>query len=92
MSMTTNVVGFRPADEQWGQMKAVWNCCKEAGVAPPKEVLDFFDFEDPNGLPGMEVALGKSLTEYRSDGRDGFEVDLTKLPPGVTIIRMYNTY
>jgi hypothetical protein len=81
MSMSTRVVGFRPADETWTQMKNIWDTCKVAGVEPPERVLAFFQGDYPGDKPGMEV-----------DTQSGFELDITKLPPSVNILRFYNSW
>lgn len=90
--MSTTVVGFRPADDKWKKMYAVWSNCEAAGVAIPKSVMDFFNGEDPGDKPGMEVPLGEASKEWNSDWGQGYEVDVTKLPKDVTIIRFYNSW
>lgn len=92
MGMSTHVKGFRPADEQWEKMKQIWETCEEADVPIPKEVEEFFDDEEPGDRPGMEIDLGDAVSEYNADMMDGYEIDITKLPPGVKIIRVYNSY
>ena len=39
-----------------------------------------------------ELETSGALTAYKADMVDGFEVDVDKLPPGVKIIRFYNSY
>jgi hypothetical protein len=92
MSESTHVVGFRPADEKWNKMKAVWNACESAGVEIPKEAMDFFDSVAPGDRPGAEVELGEALQEWEDDSRQGYELDVTKLPPDVKVIRFYNSW
>ena len=92
MSMNTHVVGFKPPDDKWKKMKAVYDACKLAGINPPGDVSDYFQ-----GAPddrGVEVEIEKQpcTKEYSDDMRQGFEVDIKKLPPDVTIIRFYNSY
>jgi hypothetical protein len=91
MGMSTHVIGFRPADEQWRKMKAVWDGCEAAGVEVPFEVDRFFQGEAPGDKPGMEVDIKIALQQW-DDGnyRSGFELDVTKLPEGVRFIRFYN--
>ncbi len=93
MGMSTHVKGFRPPDEKWKKMKAAWDACEAAGTAIPKEVLEFFDHEPPDSA-GVEIELEEEecCAEYRDDCRDGFEIDVTKLPKGLTLIRFYNSY
>ena len=49
-----------------------------------KEVKDFFDGDDPNG-PGRSVDL--PAREWRDENYDGWDVDLSDVPPIVKIIR-----
>jgi hypothetical protein len=39
------VDGVKPLNEKYEQMKAVWDACKDAELAVPKEVLDFFEMK-----------------------------------------------
>ena len=93
MGMSTHVVGFRPPDEKFQKMKAVWEACEKAGVRPPREVDDFFKGERPDEN-GVVVPIERSICvrEYKSDSEEGFEVDVTKLPPDVKIVRFYNAW
>lgn len=92
MSMSTHIKGFRPADEAWKKMKAAWESCEAANVPVPREIEKFFGDEPPGNKPGIEVDLGKAVTPYREEGVDGFEVDINKLPKGITIVRFFNAY
>jgi len=92
MSMSTHVIGFRKADEKWEQMKSVWNACERAGIEAPKEVYEYFNHNNPNTLAGIEVSISSAITEYCDDMQEGYEVDITKLPPDVTVIRFYNSW
>ena len=101
MSMSTHIIGFRPPDEKWRKMKAVWDACVAADMSIPNTVHEFFGGEspDPNGV---EVDLFSSalyhhgkpsaVKKWNADMQEGFEVDVTKLPKDVTIIRFYNSY
>lgn len=88
--MSTHIVGFRPPDDQWARMKGVYRSCQSAGVPIPKAVLDFFDGEDPKDLPGKEVPI--KAEPWRDEGREGYQVDLTKLPKDVRYLRFYNSW
>lgn len=93
MSMSTHVVGFRTADEKWEHMKAIWVACRKVGVPPPDAVLNFFHHEFPD-KPGCEVSLGDALKSWedKCGDKDGYEVDVTKLPHDVNTLRFYNSY
>lgn len=92
MGMSTHVVGFRPPDEKWQQMKAVWDACQAAHIAPPAEVEEFFQGEPPDDQ-GVEVRLdGQALREWTNEYASGYEVVVDKLPRDVTVIRFYNSW
>lgn len=99
MGMSTYMVGFVPPDEQWEKYKKVWFACKEAGIEPPDDVYDYFKGEEPSEN-GMEISIKYSkvpevksaLKEYRHDTREGYEVDLTKLPKNIKVLRFYNSW
>lgn len=92
MGMSTTVVGFRPADEQWQKMKAAWDACRAAGIEPPIEVVKFFDGEYPGDKPGQEVDLGAAKREWGNEHSSGYEIDVETLPQGVRFIRFYNSW
>jgi hypothetical protein len=97
MGMSTHVTGFRPADETWRKMKAVWDACEEAGTEIPKEVATFFGDEEPDEA-GVELEYGalKKAGAVREwdDGVscNGYEILVDKIPPDVKIVRVYNSY
>lgn len=93
MSMSTHVVGFRPADEQWRKMKAVWDACVAADTPVPREVEMFFGGQAPDAA-GIEVDFYelRLLREWSDDSRRGYELDVERIPPGVTRLRFYNSW
>ena len=93
MGMSTHVIAFKPPDETWHKMKAVYDACTKAGTSIPPEVSRYFDGSAPDPS-GVEVSLDKSpaCKEYRAEMQNGYEVDLTKLPKDVEIIRFVNSY
>jgi hypothetical protein len=93
MSMSTHVVGFRPKDAKFDQMFKVWEACKAAGVSPPEEVNEFFDYSqpDPNGV---EVDLKKLGCVKHSvhNTTDRYDLHLNQLPKDIKILRFENSY
>ena len=88
MSMSTHVVGFRPPDEKWQKMKAIWDACMEADVCVPDIVSDFFEGEpDENG---MMVSL--PTTDWQDDACQGKDLNVSDIPDSITIIRFYNSW
>jgi hypothetical protein len=91
MSMSTHIVAFRPADEKWLQMKSVYDACVNAGISIPKEVNQFFDYSTPDPV-GVEVDVTEAANKWQDDSREGFEIDIRKLPKDVYILRFYNSW
>lgn len=92
MGISLFVTAFKPADEKWFRMKAVWDACGAALVPIPKDVSDYFNGEAPDDS-GVEVELvygrSEALVEYSDDYRGGYEIALDKLPKDVKTIRVY---
>lgn len=93
MSMYTFVTGIKPPDEKWKKLKEVWEVCEKGGVRIPEEVLQFFKHEPPDML-GVVVNLKEDMcVEHRhGNASEIWEVDITKLPKDVKIIRFENSY
>lgn len=95
MGMSTHVVGYVPRDEKWEKYVTIYRNCEDAGVEPPDEVLDFFDWsslEEVEKLPGREVDIESAVEEYFGDSSTGYTINLPELPREVTAIRVYNSY
>lgn len=91
MGMSTYVVGLMPPDEHYLKMYAAWSACDDAGIEPPKEVVDFFG----GGIPdpgGAQVEIKDAVTESTDDDEEHYEIDLSKLPDGVRAIRFTNSW
>lgn len=97
-SPITYIVGVRPPDEKWKKMKAVWDACKAAGTEIPKDVYEFFDHETPDDKGVLvELSSGKDGPHHEcvssyddNDCQEGFEIDVSKIPKDITIIRVVN--
>ena len=93
MGMSTNVEGFRPPDKKWKKMKAVWDSCRAANINAPSTVREFFGHDDPDDS-GVRIQLvdHECCSPVLNSYQDGFEIDLSKLPKDINIIRFYNSY
>jgi hypothetical protein len=98
MGMSTHVVAIKPPDEKWEKMKAVFDACQAAGTEVPDEVWEFFDHETPDDA-GVITSMGSGygelhecVTRYSDDSRQGFEIEVAKLPKDVKILRFYNSW
>ena len=98
MSMSTRVIGIRPADGKFKDMLAAWKACEAVGERPPQKVQDFFngEYPDPAGifmyLDGDKSAAKYGVKPYKNEDSAGFEVELSKLPPDIKIIRCVNSW
>ena len=91
--MSTHIIGIRPPDARWQQMKAIWDACQAAGVEVPESVGDYFEGENPDSAGvRVEIEDTPAVTEWNDDSASGFEVDIRALPSDVTIIRFYNSW
>jgi hypothetical protein len=88
MGMSMHVVGIVPPDEKFKQMKAIYDACQAADVTIPDEVWEFFENDAPDDA-GVIVPIKEAREEWGDDGRNGYEIDLSKLPKKVTKIRFY---
>lgn len=91
MGLTTHVEGFRPPDETFDKMLAAYRACEAADVAVPDPVDDFFDGSPPDPR-GVSVDVNNAVSKGPEDTDDSHEVDLKKLPAGVTVIRFTNSW
>ena len=96
MSMNSHVKGIKEPTEEYQKKYRAYQACVEAGIDPPKAIIDFFDgiAFDYIDATGMEVDLRASgaIVEWKGDSKDGFEVEVAKIPAGVTRIRFYNSW
>ena len=94
MSMSTFVRGIIPKDDKYNKMLKVYEACKAAETEQPIEVIQFFrlnDFDEPDPN-GIIIDLDGIATNWQSDVCSGVEIDITKLPKDVKIIRFMNCW
>lgn len=93
------VVGIRPPDEVWKAMKKIWDECVEDGIDIPQSLRAFFNHEEPNPA-GVIVGIAEALSwrdcalpfADEERGFAGWEIDLSKLPRGITSLRFYQKF
>ncbi len=73
MGISMNLVGFRPGDDLWKKMISIWDSCRELGIEPPEQVLEFFQGEYPADNSGMEVDIKSS---YKKKHLPNLKVDM----------------
>jgi hypothetical protein len=94
MGMSTHVVGFKDADQKYITMKRIWVDCEFAKIPIPDEVSEFFNHTRPSGEPGerVEIESSPAVTPWEDESREGFEIEIAKLPKGVKWLRFYNSF
>lgn len=84
------IKGIHPPDDEYQQMKAVYDACSAAKIPVPDRVMEFFDWQAPNPNGTMvDLDLSPAISEWRENEREGFEVELAKLPKNITHLRFY---
>lgn len=91
MGMSTHVIAFHPPDEKWRKMKAIYDACVAGDIEIPDDVNDFFNGEPPDES-GVEVEIDKILEKWSDEDRSGYQIEISKLPKGITILRFYNSW
>ena len=94
MKTYSHIVGFRKSDVEWNKMKKIWNNCIAADVIIPTKVITFFNHEDHNQhiyKYGLEVSIDIAICEKKIEKHNCLEINLSKVPKGIKIIRVYNT-
>jgi hypothetical protein len=95
MGMTTRVYGLVSPDNELYQKHAkVLIACLEAGVKLlPVETAKYFDGESPEEYLLIEkLKINIPHEEITEDMDEIYVIDISKLPEGVTKIRVVNSY
>ena len=94
MGMHTVVYGYRPPDEKWKKMKAVWDACGEAGCDRPIDVIDFFQGEPPKADGVRVEKLPGGCVELVEKGHPecGYKIAVDKIPHDLTYIVVENLW
>lgn len=91
MSMSMHVLAVKPADEEYQRKASAYRACEAARVLIPQELVDFFGGEEPDstGTTMSIDRLHEICAPWKEDSSQGFQVDITKLPPGTRFVRFY---
>lgn len=96
MGMSTHIQAFIPdTDAEFKKHKKILLMCLENEVSLPKETAEYFGSEDANEYlldEKLEIELEEDVhyKNWSDEYCSGFEVDLLKLPKGVTKLRFFN--
>ncbi len=95
MSVSIQFQAIIPVDgETYRKHKAVVDACKAAGVPVPAESAAFDEDSEEREVTetGVRVSIGRWSRQRAVEGDavyEGATIDLSKLPPGTTKIRVY---
>lgn len=92
MSTSIHVVAIKPPDEDWRKKKAVWDACTNAGIEVPDEICDYFEGAGPDEKGVIIDVPFEAQREWGDENNRGIEVEISKLPKGVKIIRFVNSW
>ena len=92
MSMTCEVKGLKPITNDYKKRLEIYKSCIELKISPPEEIREYFEdygtCEEGIVVPLEEDVVSESI-EYTSVY---YDVDLSKLPEGVTKVRFEISY
>ena len=92
MGMDTYVVGIKPPDSDWEKVKLIFDAYINAGIMVPAEIWDYFGGVAPDDK-GVSVELPPNcISNYSRDGECGYDIEVSKIPKGIKIIRFYNSW
>jgi len=93
MSVSYYVKGLKPITEDYQKRLQVYNNCKELGIYPPDEIIKYFENDTEPCDEGIIVYLKADVVKVGSDTYSRYyDVDLSKLPEGVTKVRFQISY
>lgn len=93
MSMSAYVKGLKPITEDYKKRLEIYKSCKELKISPPEEIRKYFEDDIEPCDEGIIVDLKRDVVrESCDDYREFYDVDVTKLPEGVTKVRFVISY
>jgi hypothetical protein len=94
MGMSTHIEAFTPdTDAEYQKHKKIWDLCEQSNVSLPQETKEYFKGCDQvEERLEIELIKGQHYDDWNRNSSEGIEVDLTKLPKGVTKLRFYNAW
>lgn len=85
--MDVFISGVKAPTEEYKKKVAAYRALEDAGLDIPQELVDYFNGEEPDE-DGIKVKI-KHAIDGDPNWEGGAIIDLSKLPPGVTHIKVY---
>ena len=93
MSVSYHIKGLKPITEDYQKRLQIYNNCKELGIYPPDEIIKYFEDDTEPCDEGIIVYFKADVVKVGSDTYSRYyDVDLSKLPEGVTKVRFQISY
>lgn len=83
-----HIVGIRSPDDRYHRMKDAYYACKSAEVEPPVAVTEYFGDKIPSATELVEDLTAISM-DWTTVTQTGLELEVARLPEGLTKIRFY---
>ncbi len=90
MSMGIGIRGLKPITEDYKKRLEIYKNCRELKISPPEEIERYFERDTEPCDEGIIVYLKQDIVNKGMDSNrcaEFYDVDLSKLPEGVTKIR-----
>ncbi|AMQ66524.1 hypothetical protein BH753_gp042 [Bacillus phage Shbh1] len=91
MGMDVYVVGVKSPTEEHKKKVEAYRACEAAGIEVPSELEMYFDYTEPSE-DGMEVSISEAVSGDVMYDEGVMTIDLSKLPSGVTHIKVIGSY
>jgi hypothetical protein len=98
MGLSSYILAYRDMDGEFAKMAEVKAFCDEKGVTLPKEVEEYFGKYSLDPIEYCKEQMSEVILpngvfkKSQDDSREFFDVDISKLPKEVKIIRFVNSY
>ena len=93
MGMSTHILLLKSKhDLEYKKNLKVLLACQEAGVKLPKEIDEYFGGNGVDNNPEYPLELDFEPTKWKGKYKEGYEIDVSKIPSGTKTIRFYNSY
>lgn len=95
MSMSAYVWGLKPVTEDYKKRLEIYKTCRELKINPPEEIRKYFEDDGEPCDEGIIVRLKDNVVRESSDAnycREYYDVDLSKLPEGISKVRFVISY
>jgi len=89
--MNIHIQAIGHHDEKFEEMMSLWQEHIAVNSPPSEEVCEYFKLNDPTKT-GFTLCtkMLNACTPIDKPSRNGYEIDLSKLPPGITHIVVYD--